>query len=283
MNDNSDLIERIEKEFAKIVSAMQRRVLQVAIAGLLGYALDGIATRLTVSNIRNTNRVAAQIRVTGRRERKGLLQFLIESLLALFDRNKKFYQGEGTTQAVDDAARKKLLLLYGYDTETGEVIPGGYLDQAVNFGGIAQQVGSILNQQIAARSSLTSIRKALRIGLGAKGGGIVDSHFTRFTRDLFAEHDRVVKLEYKEQLGLSFAVYAGTEIDTTRPFCEDRINNVYTESEILKWNTQDWQGKKPGDVRIVCGGYNCRHHLNWISEGTANAIAEDRGGVNNYK
>jgi hypothetical protein len=33
-----------------------------------------------------------------------------------------------------------------------------------------------------------------------------------------------------------------------------------TEKQIRNiWNSQTWQGKKPGDPFVVRGGYNCRH------------------------
>lgn len=281
MNDNTKDIENFERQFKKLVEGLQRQILRTAIAGLLGYSLQRSRTRLTISNVSNSNRVAARIRRIGRRNRKGLLDFLLDALIKLFDKNRDFYRGEGSTQSVDDAARKKIMLLYGYDVDKKQVLPGSYLDEALNMGGVAQQVGSILNQRIASRSTLPEIRSALRNTLRGTSG-LVESHFRRFTRDLFAEHDRAVKLEYKERLGLKYAVYAGTEIATTRGFCDDRLNKVYTEDEILKWNSQEWAGKKPGDVRIVCGGYNCRHHLNWVSEGTAKAIAEQTGGLNTY-
>lgn len=284
MNDQSKLFDQIEAEFAKIVKAVQREVLTIAITGAVGYALDAAnKSKLTVQNIAQTNRTAARIRRHGNGKRRSLLNFLLTALLKIFDRNKKFYGGQGSTQSVDDAARKRLLLLYGYNPDTKEVTPGGYLDQVLNFGGIAQQVGQVLNRSLASRQTLPQMQKNLRNVLGRGGRqGLVEGHFRRFTGDVFAEFDRTVKLEYKERLGLRHAVYAGTEIATTRDFCDHRINNIYTEAEVLKWNNQNWKGKKPGDVRIVCGGYNCRHALNWISAEMAETLAEARGGVNNY-
>lgn len=281
MSDNTKQIEQFENDLKKRVKDLQRSILRTAITGLLSFVLSGDRTEFNVSNIGKSGRVAARVRATGRRKRKGLLKFIVDSLLSLFDNNKEFYQGEGSTKSVDDAARKKVLLLYGYDIDEGKVLPGGYLDETLNMGGVAQQIGGILNGQLAARASLTDIRRNLIAALSGKSG-LVDSHFRRFTRDLFAEYDRAVKLEYKEQLGLKHAVYAGTAIDDTRDFCVERLNNVYTEEEINNWNDEEWQGKKPGDVKIVLGGYNCRHHLNWVSEGTAKAIAKQRGGINNY-
>ena len=54
--------------------------------------------------------------------------------------------------------------------------------------------------------------------------------------------------------------YVGGVIAESRPFCVKHNGTVMTEKEIRRiWNTQTWQGKKPGDPFVVRGGYNCRH------------------------
>lgn len=54
--------------------------------------------------------------------------------------------------------------------------------------------------------------------------------------------------------------YVGGVIAESRPFCVAHNGDVMTESEIRNlWNSQTWQGKKPGDPFVVRGGYNCRH------------------------
>lgn len=284
MNDNSQLILRIEEEFSRIVLSVQRQLLATALLGVAGYAVDRLnRSTLTIRNITNTNRVATRVVRTGNKQRPALLKFLLDALLKIFDSNKKFYSSQGATKSLEDAARKRILILYGYNPDTKQLISGGYLEQILNFNGIAEQIGQALNRSLASRHTLRQMQDGLRDLMGrGRRQGFAQAHFYRFTRDLYAEFDRAIKLEYKERLGFSYAIYAGTEIGTTRDFCSDRINNIYTEAEILTWNALEWQGKKPGDVRINCGGYNCRHALNWISENTALALAERRGGINNY-
>jgi hypothetical protein len=148
---------------------------------------------------------------------------------------------------------------------------------------VATSVGAALNRGIAAKYTLKQLTDLISTEL-LNDKGALSKHVDRFSKNLFADYDRTVKYEYKELLGLKHAVFAGTVIDTTRDFCEKRVGNVYTEDEIFSWDDLVWVGKRIGvPVVIALGGHGpCRHHLNWISEGTAKAIAEDRGGLNNY-
>jgi hypothetical protein len=55
--------------------------------------------------------------------------------------------------------------------------------------------------------------------------------------------------------------YAGTLMKTSRKFCIDRVGKRYTRGQIEAWQGLKWQGKAPGSVFTVRGGYNCRHRL----------------------
>lgn len=280
-NDNSKAVNQAETQAAALARAIQREVAAAVLSGLLLFAFDKGRSMLSLSNITASNRVALRVSLIAQQRRPTIVQRIVNLLLGLFDRNKTYFKEQGATPNADDIARRKLLMMYGYDIDTGSVVPGGYIDGIANMGGVAQQIGATLNRLIAGRATLADIRRTIR-PLFLAQGGVVTSHFQRFTGDLFMEFDRAAKYEYKEQLGLTKGVYAGTAIDTSRRFCLERLNNVYDESEIDKWNRLDWNGKKPGDVRIVCGGYRCRHHINWVSDGVAKVIASRRGGMNNY-
>ena len=66
-----------------------------------------------------------------------------------------------------------------------------------------------------------------------------------------------------ERLGIrKYKYVGGRTIKTTRDFCKEHLNKIYSKKEIERiWNTQSWTGKEPGDPFIVAGGYGCRHYL----------------------
>ena len=60
-------------------------------------------------------------------------------------------------------------------------------------------------------------------------------------------------------------LYAGDVIEESREFCVARAGLEFHRSEGELWNGQHWRGKIEGvDFFIQVGGYNCRHHLEWI-------------------
>lgn len=98
--------------------------------------------------------------------------------------------------------------------------------------------------------------------------GIVDNYnFVKVrVQDVFSEYDRRLSNQYANQLGLNYFIYQGGEIKTTRPFCDQLNAKVFTREEGVEISQQDWEGKKPNNNFFTdCGGYNCRHYLDWIS------------------
>lgn len=72
--------------------------------------------------------------------------------------------------------------------------------------------------------------------------------------------------------GITDFLYYGNVIKSTRDFCARRAGRIYSMKEIQSWNALNWQGKKPGNVFLNRGGYNCRHTMHpvkkgWINEG----------------
>ena len=98
-------------------------------------------------------------------------------------------------------------------------------------------------------------------------GKVSEKYFARWSGDIYSQYQRAAANEIRKELKLKHAVYAGGLIETSRPFCQERNGNTYTEDEIAEWENEDFEGKSdPYDPFIDCGGYNCRHRLDWISE-----------------
>lgn len=279
---------RFEEMLARKVRSMQHRLYLALfeIVSDLSKDEDGRLLR-TMNNINKAQRVETVMGAFQAKESVPFLGWIFRRLLAMLGVNKRYFQAAGYgPESVEDNVRAMMMRQYGYDVRTKRIIKGGYLSGLASTDQVAAQVLRRVNDALAARQALKDFRKAFRADfVNPQGLGMLERHYRTFTNDLFAEFDRGVQKEYSQQLGLGFAIYAPNSVmKDTREFCERRTGNIYDEEEIAKWNDQNWKGKIPGKpVELQCGGYNCRHHLHYVSEEDAKRIASRRGReINQY-
>jgi hypothetical protein len=76
----------------------------------------------------------------------------------------------------------------------------------------------------------------------------------------------------REQLNAIAEYYQTTKFKFTGPkdklnrdWCHDKVNKVYTRTEVESWASETWDGQIPGttpeNIWVNLGGYNCRHVL----------------------
>lgn len=166
-----------------------------------------------------------------------------------------------------------------------KIKPNSYLDSLLKDNIVSKTIVATISKAIRAGSLLSDlVKKVVDYFIPSHGLGIIESQlFRNGGFDLLQKQDRVLTDIMAEDLGLNYAVYAHTVKDTTRQFCRQRINKVYSKDEIISWDNLNWAGKKANQNSLVdCGGYNCRGHYNWVSEETAKRLAATRGGINSY-
>jgi hypothetical protein len=91
--------------------------------------------------------------------------------------------------------------------------------------------------------------------------------------DSLREFDAQLNLAKSDEAGLTYAVYLGNVIPTTRDHCrlvrqgryDKRNGGLFTKDEVRKLWKRNWKGKKGGDPFIVRGGYNCRHQWSFVN------------------
>lgn len=122
---------------------------------------------------------------------------------------------------------------------------------------------------------LTELREQLRIKV--VGNKIAQRYFSRWTHDIYSQMQRIGANRIRIDLGLKYAIYQGGLIATSRDFCEERNNKCFSDDEIMSWKNLDWVGKPEIGYNplIDCGGYNCRHRLDWISNQLAKRLRPD--------
>ena len=265
--------EAAEKQLLHKIRTIQNDLLQNGLASFAFVSDQEGKVRLNQANVKIAQRVTLRIERASQNHFKSLLKWLFGKLKRIFDLNINFFKAK---QEIADPILLRLLLRYGFDLNTGKAIEGGYLSQIFNSSNIAARVSELIFQNLAAGIGLKQFRNTFKtIFVNPGGNGLIESQFNRISRDLFQGFDRETQNQFAEKLDLKYALYSGTSIRDTRDFCRKRVGNIYTSDEIDKWNMQRWQSKIKGvDVKVQCGGYNCRHHLAWISEEAALRIKQ---------
>lgn len=272
------LMNRLEREFAQ-----QVRKVEKDLGVRLGASLARLSTdesgriRPTTGNIafsRSLNRVFNEFT---RETQRGLIQWLVKSVKRLLGINRKYFNQVKRGGPHGEIARKVLLGL-GYDEARKRIISGGWLDQISQINEVKTSIVQRLSTAVIGSQLLDTFIKGVTSAISG-ASSLIRKFFGNVKRNTFIEVDRQTQILYANQLKLNHALYAGTLKDNTRAFCKARTQNVYTRAEIDSWNGQTWEGKIPNaDVKVVCGGYNCRHHLNWISP----ELAKEFGNINAY-
>lgn len=237
---------------------------------------DGRQIKFTARNLGKVGQVLKIVDSFFKSLQKTVMGFIRRAFGQTLELNKGYFAGMNPARSVEDEARRITLLRWGFDVDKNEMLPGGYFQKLFSSQAIAQRIAEQVNRAMAMKMPLGEFRKLFRsVLVGRPGSGMLERYFNTNTFDLFQRLDRSVQNIYAERLGLNYAVYSGTVMDTTRPFCEARVNKVFSRKEIAGWASLQFSGKpKLYDPFMDCGGHNCRHHLSWVSDETAKYLAK---------
>ncbi len=178
---------------------------------------------------------------------------------------------DAAQKAADAIMRKRI----GLNTKD-EVIKKGYLDRLITDNTLLNQVKEETYKSVTAGKPIEDYIgkiKRLIVGTDQVAGGL-QKHFNQFAFDTYAQFSRTTDKLYANKLGLQCFIYSGGTITTSRDFCIKNNNKVFTTDEAQKWKSM--VGKKNGpisdenyDPLTDCGGWNCRHQPNYISNSLA--------------
>lgn len=229
---------------------------------------EGGKIKYTARNLSRVEGLSGILRRFQRRFEGTILGRIIGWVDRILDLNNDYFDSMiPVPENTRDVARRLALRRWGYNTITGQLIPGGYLDTIFKNTNIGAQIAAFVNRAIATNMSLAMFRRTFRKAfVGA--GGVLYRYYKTNTFDLFQRIDRTAALVYADRLGLNYAVYSGTLEEDSRPFCVARVNKVYSRTEIKSWENLNFQGKPQFgyDPFVDCGGFNCRHHLAWVTD-----------------
>lgn len=147
-----------------------------------------------------------------------------------------------------------------------------YQNLAVNVtdSNIKQPIKDALLQYIAGGGRYKDFKDTVKEILTTKK---IEGDIDTIAREYAFQYRRAQGQILANKLNIKYFLYFGTEIETTRCFCQERIGNIYTKEEVESWADLKWGGKIKGtnktNIFQNVGGWLCRHDLIPVSESRA--------------
>ncbi|MES2592398.1 MAG: hypothetical protein V4608_10965 [Bacteroidota bacterium] len=271
----SKRLEDIPLKLQTLIQKQQQEVLNGIIEKLNGLSLKNGAYEISPANIKVIGEISEELRSVFLNEDylKGVRQFASEFDKQAIINDALIKTGFGS---VENSIASKLYIQNAKKSAI-EALAGGAIDtQFVKpLQGILEN--SVVNGA-SFKETLSSITEFV------KGNEKVDSRILKYakqiTNDSFAIADRSYTSLVSEALGTEWFYFSGSEVNTTRCFCQQRVGNYYHYLEIESWGNGEnlgecnignglWAGEIPGTnsatIYSYLGGYNCMHSLMPVS------------------
>ncbi len=273
-NARINAAEKARKATAALVRDLQNAGYTAVIDWTIGAIdTDGGKIKYTASNLSKVQGLYRVFAAFQAKFKGTMLGSVLDWTGEIIGLNNDYFESfAAPAETVAETARRLTLQRWGYNTGANSIIPGGYFESLFSNQQAAQKIAQLVNQAIIQKMPLKDFQKTFKqVFVGKPGEGMLERYWSTNSFDLFQRIDRTANLVYADKLGLNHAIYSGTLEEDSRPFCVTRVNKVFSRPEISKWSDLNFQGKpKIGyDPFVDCGGFNCRHHLSWISDGVA--------------
>jgi len=273
-NARINAAEKARKATAALVRDLQNAGYTAVIDWTIGAIdTDGGKIKYTASNLSKVQGLYRVFAAFQAKFKGTMLGSVLDWTGEIIGLNNDYFESfAAPAETVAETARRLTLQRWGYNTGANSIIPGGYFESLFSNQQAAQKIAQLVNQAIIQKMPLKDFQKTFKqVFVGKPGDGMLERYWSTNSFDLFQRIDRTANLVYADKLGLNHAIYSGTLEEDSRPFCVTRVNKVFSRPEISKWSDLNFQGKpKIGyDPFVDCGGFNCRHHLSWISDGVA--------------
>lgn len=201
-------------------------------------------------------------------------------MLALTPMNAAYFTAVGAKKTTIDNLVNKLSYLserIGIDKK-GEVIAGSYLDSLAKTPELRTELKDYVTKNVINESGLKSFQIGFKDLLSntADTDGAMTKYYKQYTYDTFNQVDETINSYMADSLKLTYFIYSGTLIKTSRCFCRKRLHKVFNVKDTEQWVHDKSLPVTPNyNPLIDRGSYNCRHNIRYISDEMAIEMGYD--------
>lgn len=279
LNEHDELLGLVEGRHKDLLTEKQRKVFQQVrelFIDKLERDEDG-NVKMNSSNIALLNTIDEVFELTSSAVNTNIVSHLATSVKSLVKSNANYFSKvDGNAKVLPILPKVDKAMSGWLGITNGTPQKNGFIDQLVNDQTAKIAVKNMAMKIVIGQQGLESAKNEIKTLIeGNKDRlGLFERHYKTFANDLYSQIDRATANVIRSDLKFEFAIYVGGLIETSREFCEKHNGKVFHISEILKFDPK--VGIPPNyDPIHDLGGYNCRHHLRWISTAMAKAKGKD--------
>ena len=200
-----------------------------------------------------------------------------QDMLKLTPLNERYYNTliPDARDVITSISEKVGFIEAAIGIKDGTILKGGYLDNITKMPEVRQQLKNYVVQSVNNKKGFSEYLRGMKeIVVGTKTrDGALERYYKQFAYDTFNQTDAAINKHYADSLNLTWFVYSGGTIGTSRAFCIKRSQKVFNTKETETWKCDSTLIGKPKGVRcdsrynalIERGRWNCRHTLRYIT------------------
>ena len=286
--------EKELKQFAKkrdkligsLLSSMQKQVgenQKKTLERLLEKFVDKLQTDedgKVINNDHNRellNRIDEVFKDYQKAEAKQTISLLLNSVASIMNFNQGYFQDlDGNARTLKIMPKVKSFMKNWLGISGDTVEPNGFIEKLVSNDSAKIALKNTAMKIVIGQEGLESAKKEIKLLVEGNPDtlGAFEKHQRTFANDLYSQIDRATAKTIATDLGFVFAIYEGSLIETSREFCIEHAGKIYHIDEIKAFKPK--KGIPPNyNPFTSLGGYNCLHHLNFVSNALAKAMGKD--------
>ena len=288
MNEKTvkEMMKKRNKLIGSLLSSMQKQVSEnqkKTFERLLEKFVDKLETDedgKVINNDHNRellNRIDEVFKDYQKNEAKQTISLLLNSVSSIMNFNQGYFQaldGNARTLKIMPKVKSFMKTWLGISGDTVE--PNGFIEKLVSNDSAKIALKNTAMKIVIGQEGLESAKKEIKLLVEGNPDtlGVFEKHQRTFANDLYSEIDRATAKVISQDLGFVFAVYEGGLVERSREFCIEHAGKIYHIDEIKAFKPKN--GIPPNyNPFTSLGGYNCLHHLNYISTPLARAMGKD--------
>ena len=295
-----DTLDKAADDFDSIANAEQKKIYEEVITLAKDLETDILGrVKQTITNLKRLNQIKAKLAALSKDKEwvAGIGQFVKYFYILQRKQNEYFSSAFPKATLGETAKKRNEMMKQIAVNNTIEALMGDGLKANVT-----DKLNDILLRGVTSGAKWADLQQELRDHLMGKDGGqgafarYATTYATTALSQYTGQHNQLMT----KDLGLEWFMYTGSNIETTRPFCEALTKKKWVhKSEIPtilqgKITMQDGEvveveiydktglpkgmiaGTTPENFQCNCGGWNCRHQLIPVADAVVPKQIRDR-------